>query len=245
VQYLILLKVLRLRKINTSSILKPSQTNQKNAVIYVLLTVLVVLCLDQWLKFHIKTNFALGESRTIFNDWFELHFTENPGMAFGLTLGGKWGKIILTLFRLVASGLIIYYIRTLIKERAKTSLIVLVSLILAGALGNIIDSLFYGVVFNASTYHEVASFLPQEGGYAPIFMGKVVDMLYFPLVDTFWPDWVPYFGGERFQFFRPVFNIADAAISLGVFLIIVFRRGLFHHQFEATKAPVATEEEEE
>jgi signal peptidase II len=163
----------------------------------------------------------------IFSNWFELHFTENPGMAFGLELGGKWGKIVLTIFRIIASVIIMYYIKGLIKERSKTALVVLVSLILAGALGNIIDSLFYGQLFGASTYHQVAEFMPKEGGYAPLFMGKVVDMLYFPLVDTFWPDWIPYFGGSRFQFFRPVFNIADAAISIGVFSIIAFRRRLF------------------
>jgi len=163
----------------------------------------------------------------VFSNWFELHFTENPGMAFGLELGGKWGKIVLTSFRIIASVIIFYYIKGLIKERAKTALVVLVSLILAGAIGNIIDSVFYGQWFGASTYHQVADFMPKEGGYAPLFMGKVVDMLYFPLVDTFWPDWIPYFGGSSFQFFRPVFNIADAAISIGVFSIIAFRRRLF------------------
>lgn len=201
--------------------------SRSRAILIVLATVLIILVLDQWLKFYIKTNFTLGQSVTVFADWFELHFTENPGMAFGLTLGGKWGKIILTLFRVLASGLIIYYIKNLVDEKAKYGLIVLVSLILAGALGNIIDSLFYGIMFNESTWHQVATFLPESGGYAPIFMGKVVDMLYFPLIDTIWPDWVPYFGGNRFQFFRPVFNIADAAISTGVFAIIIFRNRLF------------------
>ena len=201
--------------------------SRSRAILIVLATVLIILVLDQWLKFYIKTNFTLGQSVTVFADWFELHFTENPGMAFGLTLGGKWGKIILTLFRVLASGLIIYYIKNLVDEKAKYGLIVLVSLILAGALGNIIDSLFYGIMFNESTWHQVATFLPESGGYAPIFIGKVVDMLYFPLIDTIWPDWVPYFGGNRFQFFRPVFNIADAAISTGVFAIIIFRNRLF------------------
>lgn len=202
--------------------------NKKTQILYVFIAVLTVLVLDQWLKFHIKTSYSLGQSKMVFNDWFELHFTENPGMAFGLELGGKWGKIVLTSFRIIASIIIIYYIKGLIKEGAKTALVVLVSLILAGAIGNIIDSLFYGYFFGESTYHQVANFLPQNGGYAPLFMGKVVDMLYFPLVDTFWPDWVPFFGGSRFQFFRPVFNIADAAISIGVFSIIAFRRKLFN-----------------
>lgn len=204
-----------------------TKSNKKSAqVILVLFTVLLVLALDQWLKVYIKTNFTLGQSQAVFGNWFELHFTENPGMAFGLTLGGKWGKIVLTLFRIIASGLIIYYIRELIRTGAKTLMIMLVSLILAGAVGNILDSVFYGLIFDASSYHHVASFMPPEGGYAPVFMGKVVDMLYFPLVDTFWPDWIPYLGGSRFQFFRPVFNIADAAISVGVFAIILLHRSL-------------------
>lgn len=204
-----------------------TSSNSSKSVWYVLATVLIVLIADQWLKFYIKTNFTLGQSVTVFADWFELHFTENPGMAFGLTFGGKWGKIVLTIFRLLASLLIVYYIRSLIKENAKPALTILVSLILAGALGNIIDSVFYGKLFAESTYHSVATFLPENGGYARIFMGKVVDMLYFPLVDTFWPDWVPYFGGNRLQFFRPVFNIADSAISVGVFSIILFKSRLF------------------
>lgn len=191
------------------------------------ITVAIVLILDQWLKYYIKTSFTLGESRMMISDWFELHFTENPGMAFGLELGGSWGKIILTSFRIIASVIIFFYIKNLIREGAKTSLIVLVSLILAGAIGNIIDSLVYGQIFSESTYHTVATLFPEAGGYAPYFRGKVVDMLYFPLVDTFWPDWIPVFGGARFQFFRPVFNIADAAISTGVFTIIAFRRNLF------------------
>lgn len=200
------------------------QTSSRRQLVYVLITVFIVLLLDQWLKVYIKTNFTLGESRMMFGNWFELHFTENPGMAFGLTLGGKWGKIVLTLFRIIASGLIIFYIRELLREGAKTGMIVLVSLILGGAVGNIIDSIFYGQLFSASSYHQIATALPSDGGYAPVFMGKVVDMLYFPLIDTFWPDWIPYFGGSRFQFFRPVFNIADAAISVGVFSIIIFRK---------------------
>jgi signal peptidase II len=188
---------------------------------------MIILVLDHWLKFHIKTTYSLGESKIIFPNWFELHFTENPGMAFGLTLGGKWGKIVLTLFRIIASGVIIIYIQNLIKEGVKSATIILISLILAGAIGNIIDSILYGYFFEESTYHSVAKFLPNGDGYAPLFMGKVVDMLYFPLIDTHWPEWLPFIGGNRFQFFRPVFNIADAAISVGVFTILVFRRYLF------------------
>ena len=207
--------------------MEQSSTNQKrNQILYVIATVFIVLLLDQWLKVYIKTSFTLGESRMMIDDWFELHFTENPGMAFGLTFGGKWGKIILTLFRIIASGVIIFYIRELIREKSSTLMIILVSLILAGAVGNIVDSLFYGQLFGASSYHTVAQFMPKNGGYAPLFMGKVVDMFYFPIIDTFWPEWVPYFGGSRLQFFRPVFNVADATISIGVFTIIIFRKRL-------------------
>jgi len=203
-------------------------SKQRTQIILVILTLGIVIFLDQWLKFYIKTNYTLGQSEMMIGKWFELNFTENPGMAFGLTLGGVWGKIVLTVFRLVASGVIIYYIKSLIKERAHTMMVVLVALILAGAVGNIIDSVFYGRFFGESTYHQVAQFMPSNGGYAPLFQGKVVDMLYFPLVDTFWPEWIPYLGGSRFQFFRPVFNIADAAISIGVFTIIAFRNRLFN-----------------
>ncbi len=203
-------------------------SKQRTQIILVILTLGIVIFLDQWLKFYIKTNYTLGQSEMMIGNWFELNFTENPGMAFGLTLGGVWGKIVLTVFRLVASGVIIYYIKSLIKERAHTMMVVLVALILAGAVGNIIDSVFYGRFFGESTYHQVAQFMPSNGGYAPLFQGKVVDMLYFPLVDTFWPEWIPYLGGSRFQFFRPVFNIADAAISIGVFTIIAFRNRLFN-----------------
>ena len=203
-------------------------SKQRTQIILVILTLGIVIFLDQWVKFYIKTNYTLGQSEMMIGNWFELNFTENPGMAFGLTLGGVWGKIVLTVFRLVASGVIIYYIKSLIKERAHTMMVVLVALILAGAVGNIIDSVFYGRFFGESTYHQVAQFMPSNGGYAPLFQGKVVDMLYFPLVDTFWPEWIPYLGGSRFQFFRPVFNIADAAISIGVFTIIAFRNRLFN-----------------
>ena len=201
-------------------------TQKKQQILVASAVVFVVILLDQWLKYYIKTTFTLGESRMMIPNWFELHFTENPGMAYGLELGGSWGKIVLTSFRIIASVIIVFYIKNLIKEGSKTIMILLVSLILAGALGNIIDSLFYGKVFSKSTYHTVASLFPADGGYAPLFRGKVVDMLYFPLIDTFWPDWVPQFGGSRFQFFRPVFNIADAAISVGVFTIILFRKKL-------------------
>lgn len=220
---------------------RPARTyNTGAAVFLVLATLLAILVADQWLKIHIKTNYVLGEDKRIFGNWFQLHFVENEGMAFGLKLGGDAGKILLTVFRLIASGVIIAYLRSLIKERANLALIALVSLVLAGALGNIIDSLFYGLLFGASSYHTVAEFLPEGGGYAPFLKGSVVDMLYFPLIDTFWPNWVPFVGGDRLQFFRPVFNIADDAISTGVIAIILFRNKLFdeaEEELPPTPAP--------
>lgn len=160
-------------------------------------------------------------------DWFRLHFTENNGMAFGLQFGGDWGKIALTIFRIVASGFIIFYIRQLIREKSSLLLIGLISLILAGAIGNIIDSVCYGVIFNESGYHIPAEFMPEGGGYSTWMRGKVVDMFYFPLIDTIIPENWPVVGGERFRFFRPVFNLADAAISVGVTFILLLRRRLF------------------
>jgi signal peptidase II len=201
---------------------------RKQAIFFILLTVILVLAFDQSLKIYIKTNLYLGQENRIIGDWFRFHFTENPGMAFGIIpFGGSTGKIILTVFRLLASGVIIYYLRSLVREKASLRLVILVSLILAGALGNIIDSLFYGLIFSSSDHGQLATLMPEEGGYAGLFMGKVVDMLYFPLIDTQLPEWLPFKGGERFEFFRPVFNVADSAISIGVFTIILFRKKLF------------------
>ncbi len=164
----------------------------------------------------------LGEEYKIL-DWFYIHFTENNGMAFGMEFGGNWGKILLSLFRIVFVGFIISYILKLIRKNADKILITSSSLILAGAIGNIVDGVFYGVLFSES-YHQLASFLPEGGGYAPLFFGKVVDMFYFPIFKGYLPDWIPFWGGNYFVFFRPVFNIADAAISIGVGLIIIFQK---------------------
>lgn len=191
-----------------------------------LLIVLVVLIADQLLKIWIKTNMVLGEDIVI-TDWFIIHFTENPGMAFGFEFGGDWGKLILSLFRIVTVGFIFYWLNQLTKkEDVKTGGIVAVALILAGALGNIIDSAFYGLLFSDS-YNDVATFLPEGGGYAPFLYGKVVDMFYFPLFKGYLPDWLPFWGGDYFVFFRPVFNLADTAISVGVGLLIVFQKSVF------------------
>lgn len=187
--------------------------------------VFLVLLADQILKIWVKTNMVLGQEYR-FADWAIIHFTENPGMAFGMELGGSYGKLILTLFRIVVVAGIIYWLRILIKEKTETIGIVAVSLILAGAIGNIIDSIFYGVIFNES-YGQLATFLPPEGGYAGWFHGRVVDMFYFPLYKGYLPEWIPFWGGDYFIFFRPIFNIADTAISVGVGLLLLFQKTVF------------------
>ncbi len=175
-----------------------------------LLLIFVVLVVDQLSKFYIKMNFRLGESVEVFS-WFQIYFIENNGMAFGLEIVGK---LFLTLFRIVAVGGLSYFIYTLIRKQARTGFVLAVSLLLAGAAGNIIDSVFYGVLFNES-YGQVATFLPAEGGYAPLFYGKVVDMLYFPIIVNS--------AGETL-FFSPVFNVADSAISVAAAIILIFFR---------------------
>lgn len=167
----------------------------------------------------------LGEEFPVFGNWFYIHFTENPGMAFGMEFGGEWGKLALTLFRIVAVCAIGFYLFRLPKTTHK-GLVVSVALIFSGAIGNIIDSAFYGVIFNDS-YNQIASFLPAEGGYESLLHGRVVDMFWFPLFDGTFPDWFPFWGGEDFLFFRPVFNVADAAISIGIGLIFVFQKRFF------------------
>ena len=209
-----------------------------------LAVVLIVLLLDQALKFWVKTNMSYGEEFQILGfDWARIHFVENEGMAFGLSFGGKWGKIFLSLFRIVAAVFLVYLIRSLIKAGERTGLLVSVALIFAGAVGNIIDSLFYGLLFSASTYHgEPAVFLPDSGGYGDFMMGKVVDMFYFPLIDTTWPGWMPFVGGQDFEFFKPVFNVADSAITVGVVLLLLFYRDFFQSQSEDKKKDKDEEE---
>ncbi len=198
---------------------------------------------------------TLGQEEFLLGfEWARLHFTENKGMAFGLELGGNYGKLILSLFRIFAVGILIYIIRGLIKNpRVPLAFIFSLSLILAGAIGNIVDSVFYGMIFSASGIHTPATLFPEGGGYAPIFYGKVVDMFYFPLYDDLLPDWVPFWGGERFIFFRPVFNIADSAITVGVLTIIFFQQRFFREFIGNSEAeeveiqevePANTQEEE-
>jgi len=190
-----------------------------------LLLVLVILIADQALKIWIKTNMHLGEDIVI-TDWFIIHFTENPGMAFGFEFGGNWGKLVLSIFRIITVGFIFYWLRTLVQKKVKTGAIVAVSLVLAGALGNIIDSAVYGLLFSDS-YGQVATFLPEGGGYAGFLFGKVVDMFYFPLYKGYLPEWLPFWGGDYFIFFRPVFNLADFSISCGVGLLILYQKSVF------------------
>jgi signal peptidase II len=189
--------------------------------------IVAVLLVDQALKLWIKTHMMLNQEFSIFGNWFLIHFTENPGMAFGMSFGGDWGKLFLSLFRIALILFIGYYLVKL-SRKATTPLGVMVglSLILAGAAGNIFDSMFYGLLFDHS-YGQVAAFLPEGGGYASFLHGKVVDMLYFPVIDTTFPEWVPFWGGEQFIFFRPIFNIADASISVSVFYLLLFQRRFF------------------
>jgi len=191
-----------------------------------LTVVFLVLIADQVLKFWVKTNMYLGQEYNIAGDWFIIHFTENNGMAFGMELAGNYGKLVLSTFRILAVFALGYYLYNLTKKKAVPGLIVSVSLILAGAFGNIIDSAFYGMIFSDS-YNRIAEFMPAAGGYASFLHGKVVDMFYFPIIEGHFPEWFPIWGTEEFVFFRPVFNLADAAISIGVFLVLINQKRFF------------------
>lgn len=187
----------------------------------------ILLVVDQVVKIWVKTHFQIGEEVPLIGQWCLLHFVENEGMAFGMSFGGVAGKESLTLFRLVASGAILWYLVRLIrKPAARLPLLVCVSLILAGAVGNLVDSLFYGLIFNES-YYSVAQLFPPEGGYAPLLQGRVVDMFYFPLVDTCWPQWVPFVGGQHFVFFNAIFNVADSAVTIGAVWLVIDQLFIF------------------
>jgi signal peptidase II len=190
-----------------------------------ILTILIAIILDQVLKIYVKTHFVLGEEVTVF-DWFRIHFTENNGMAMGFEFGGKTGKLFLTLFRLVAVTAIIYWLAQTIKAKVHNAVIVAISLIFSGAVGNIIDSVFYGIIFDSSRYKVATLF--SDKPYGDLFYGKVVDMFYFPFIeDVTLPEWIPFFGGDLFTFFQYIFNPADAFISVGVALLFIFNKQAF------------------
>lgn len=195
-----------------------------------ILIIFLILLLDQIIKIWIKTHLPLYSEIHVFgSNWFIIHFIENEGMAYGMKFGGDYGKLILSLFRIFAVAGIGWYLLKLIKENADKLYIVCMSLIFAGAIGNIIDSAFYGLIFNES-YPDVAQFLPAKGGYGSFLHGKVVDMLYFPILQGHYPAWFPFWKGEEFIFFRPVFNVADSSISIGVAMLILFQKRFFKNK---------------
>jgi len=207
-----------------------------------LLIIFLILIVDQVLKIWIKTNLAIGDEIVIFKDWFILHFVENNGMAFGFEFAGEYGKMFLSVFRILAVFAIGWYLFKLAKNKEiPFGFIVCISLIFAGAIGNIIDSLFYGLIFNDS-YGQVASLFPAEGGYSSFLHGRVVDMFYFPLIEGRYPEWVPSVGGDPFIFFRPVFNIADSSITVGIFAILLFYRKYFNKAEVSNETSTAAEE---
>ena len=194
----------------------------KKSVLFILL----ILLADQFLKIWVKTHMQIGQEIHIIGNWGILHFIENNGMAFGMEMGGKTGKFILSIFRIGAIFGIGWFLKSLIDRKANPGLILAVSAIMAGAIGNILDSAFYGLIFSES-YNQSAILFPPDGGYSSFLHGRVVDMFYFPVIDTRWPEWSPIKAGESFVFFRPVFNIADSAITCGVISIVLFQKKMF------------------
>lgn len=205
--------------------------------IRIFLIIAIIVILDQALKIYIKTNFYIGESHMILGEWFRLYFIENEGMAYGWKFGGEFGKMALSIFRLGAVIFGVFYIRKIIRKKMHPGFIICVGLIFAGALGNLIDSMFYGLIFEYSSpvTMNVAQMFPEKG-YAGFLHGNVVDMLYFPIIrDVTLPEWIPVWGGTDFEFFRPIFNIADASISVGIILILIFQKRFFNTEAELTK----------
>lgn len=202
----------------------------------VALIIALIIIVDQVLKIWIKTTYPFGHVKDVFGQqWFQLYFIENEGMAWGWKFGGEWGKMILTLFRLAAVIFGTWYLGKIVRQNYSRGFIICAALIYAGALGNLIDSMFYGIIFSKSDYYTVASMFPPGGGYAGFLHGKVVDMLYFPLIKSNYPSWFPFVGGKEFEFFSPIFNIADASISVGVITLLLFQRRFFrrYHNKEA------------
>ncbi len=194
--------------------------------IFIIISVLIV---DQALKIWIKTTLPLGGEIPVIGNWFSLYFVENNGMAFGLELEGNWGKLVLSIFRILAVSAIGYYLIISAKKQRHLGFIVSLALIFSGAVGNILDSAFYGLIFSESSYFHAlpATLFPSEGGYAPFLYGKVVDMFHFKIWQGTYPDWFPFWGSQDFLFFRPVFNVADSAITIGVISLIIFQRNFF------------------
>jgi len=202
----------------------------------VALIIILVVLADQALKFYIKTNYAINEQHNLIGNWSRLLFVENEGMAYGMSFGGNFGKIILTLFRFGAVIFGVWYLRNILHKKYHKGFIICAALIFSGALGNLIDSMFYGMIFEESTPMSVARAF--HGGYAGFLHGKVVDMLYFPFIrDAHFPNWVPVWGGEDFEFFRPIFNLADASISGGVITILLFQKRFFKQHDDEKKHP--------
>ena len=194
--------------------------NNRRTTLIVVLLVVAILLIDQVIKIEVKTNMRLHEVIDI-TGWFKINFIENNGMAYGMTFFNKW---VLSLFRIVAISLIGYYLTKVIRKGARIGYIICLAMVFAGAVGNMIDCMFYGLIFNASSPEYMSYFVPFGEGYAPFLMGKVVDMFYFPLIETTWPEWVPVVGGDDYIFFSPVFNFADASISVGVAILLLFYR---------------------
>lgn len=191
---------------------------KKSRGILAVTLILVLLVIDQVIKIWVKTNMPLYDTIEI-TSWFKIHYIENNGMAFGMTFVNK---LVLSLFRIAAIVLLCYYISLLVRRGCRLGYLICVAIVTAGAAGNIFDSMFYGLIFSGSSPYYVSYFVPFGDGYAPFLMGKVVDMFYFPLIESTFPDWVPFWGGENFVFFSPVFNFADACVSVGVVVILLF-----------------------
>jgi signal peptidase II len=202
--------------------------------------IIIVLLIDQILKIWVKTHMYLGQEISIIGNKILLHFTENPGMAFGMELGGEWGKLALSIFRIIAIAALTYYLIKVIR-RESVLFIVCLSLVIAGATGNLIDSAFYGMIFSDS-WGQVAQVFPEGGGYASFLHGNVVDMFYCPIINTTLPESFPIWGGEHLIFFRPVFNVADSAITISIFLMVIFYKKIFKNTIKEKNTKEYTEE---